>query len=414
MGAFQDILQRGGTIDFRVDYYDADHAKKLSAYNEADTIRALAGTTLSIPAAEFLTYCLFVDKRVGVTGIGSYDELRASLEDDLAQFNRGLIITSNSIATLLIGDQQIYHLTEKVGVAVALSLANRIHGLTEADWRPIPTGTAKTLDFDYAATLTAYVQIEAKGAAVNDNTRHKKFGEKAADITAKKDTLPAKAGKFPVSTYGTIAVLDQRSDSVLQCWLLDPPGQSPRRDPVHQRILNRLHFAAESLEVIIPKSNFVTQLYKRIAEIAEAENLDNYNQRPLDKWGSDWEQNIVASHAHTLDQKVFGVVLRLSDGSRFFYGIRREWLTVLERQDMEKLSVLEWTPETVLTPLFFRESEIEDDKRTDIAANIPESSPKKSRKLVAHVASLNTTTAGRVYGFINSLSRQNNLTIDDS
>ena len=41
-----------------------------------------------------------------------------------------------------------------------------------------------------------------------------------------------------------------RQDSVMKCWLLDPPEILAPRDPKEQRILNRLFFIAEIMEAV--------------------------------------------------------------------------------------------------------------------------------------------------------------------
>src|SRR5258707_9255284 len=126
---FQDLLLKDGDIAVRVDYYDEDEARLLRQQGVPGDLVRVAGQVVQIPIAEFLTYCLFVNKRDELPGFSSFPAIRSNLEQHLSDFDLGLRITPTSLGTHLVGDNQIVGLSEKIGVGVGLSVASRIHGL---------------------------------------------------------------------------------------------------------------------------------------------------------------------------------------------------------------------------------------------------------------------------------------------
>lgn len=72
MGAFQDLVHSGRPLKIDVGYYDDAHKRLLSSFSCAAEIQKLVKTGVAIPAAEFLTYCLFVNKRETDAGLNTY------------------------------------------------------------------------------------------------------------------------------------------------------------------------------------------------------------------------------------------------------------------------------------------------------------------------------------------------------
>ena len=316
MGTFHDILGQGGTFDVCVDYYDDKEAKRLAAAYGAPALQSIVGSTLSIPVAEFLTYCLFVNKRTHGSGLRSYSEIKAGLNDRLGDFNDGLELTPNSLRTTRTGNEQLCGLSEKIGVGVALSVLSRVHGLCEADWERIPQGPKKSLDFEIGCNGSGYVQVEAKGSSVPDNTGEKgaAVSDHAASIREKKASLRA-GGNSPRRTaiYGSIGVIDSRKDGVMRCWLLDPPGSIPPREGKQQQVLNRLHFIAEILEAVLPQALITVEIYKRLSLLASADDVFDYDKAHLSGTPESREQALFFKHTHDLDRQFSGVVIRLKD-----------------------------------------------------------------------------------------------------
>lgn len=64
-------------------------------------------------------------------------------------------------------------ISEHVGEAVGLSVMNRIHDITEADWRIIPARSGRaakpSFDFQLASDNHHLIEVENKGSSVADN-----------------------------------------------------------------------------------------------------------------------------------------------------------------------------------------------------------------------------------------------------
>jgi hypothetical protein len=395
MGTFQDILRSGKPIHIAVDYYNDEHKKLFSAYANAAAIQQQAGNTIAIPVAEFLTYCLFVNKRESDLGLNSYSAIKAGLNDRLGDFNDGLALTPQSLRTKFTGNEQLSGLSEKIGVGISLSVVSRIHGLTEADWERLRIGKKKSLDFKRACGATGYVQVECKGTSVPDNKESETAGLRqfAKHISEKKVEL--RSTTSGVTAYGAIGAVDAREDSVMKCWLLDPPGESGLRDPKEQRILNRLFYIAELMEAVLPQSLMTVELYKRLAVLVGADDLSDYNNQPLTVHRGNLEGSLFYRKTHTADRDVLGVAMKLGDGTRFFYGLRCELLDVAYRQDFDALLKLQWEPVTVMDTVMVPDGSDQDE------VGESQQSPDKPKKRPRPVtANLHTTSFGRVFGLM--------------
>jgi hypothetical protein len=71
-------------VSILVDFYDDEEKKRLLGYQRAAEIVALAGTVVTVPLAEFLTYYLFYRKRPGKEGHRSYAELAKKTDKSLS------------------------------------------------------------------------------------------------------------------------------------------------------------------------------------------------------------------------------------------------------------------------------------------------------------------------------------------
>lgn len=392
MGAFHDLLRRAEPLRIDVGYYNAAHEDLLMEYPCAEEIWAMVQQGVSIPPAEFLTYCLFVNQRADLPGLSSYRAIKANLNDHLGDFNAGLEVTRASLRTHLTGDDQLAGLSEKIGVGIALSVVGHIHGLTEADWERIPKGTEKSLDFRRACDDAGYVQVEAKGRSVANNAGPKTKGiyNAASDIAAKK--VVARAADPSIRAYGTIGAIDQRPDSIMKCWLLDPPGAAADRDPRDQRILNRLHFIAEALEFALPGSLLTLELYKRLLVLHQSDDLSTFNGRPLDVDKAHLGDALLQNRIHSPEKKVIGSVVRLADGTRFFSGLRRELFEAAYWQDFAQIRELRWRPASALDTLVGFDAVRDVDE--------PPEKSNRERKPRTSVSLLHTTAAGRVLGLL--------------
>ena len=396
MGTFQDILLQRRPIQIAVDYYDSKHEQLFQAYRNSAAIRQLVGGTIAIPAAEFLTYCLFVNKRYSGIGLNTFSEIKNGLNDRLGDFNDGLALTPTSLRTIRAGDDQLAGLSEKIGVGISLSIVGRIHGLTEADWERIPRGATKSLDFKRACDDVGYVQVEAKGSSVHDNRARKACSiyQHAGEIGKQKAAL--RTTTQMVTAYGTIGAIDMKTDGVMQCFLLDPHGEAAPRDYKEQRILNRLFFIAELMEAVMPQSLMTMELYKRLAVLISADDMKEFDKLPLTVPHSNLETPLFLRKIHTLDKSVLGVVVPLKDGTRMFYGLRRQLIDAAYKQDFAALLGLNYesstSPDTLMGLEFAGEGLP--------GASIKGQENRTQKKPRLERAVLHTTSSGRVFGLV--------------
>src|SRR4051812_46745618 len=96
---FRDLLSRREPIEIEVDYYDKEEARRLAEQRLPHTILEIAGHTIALPIAEFLTNCLFVNKREGAPGLSSRRDLETHLREYVGDFNPSLILTRTSLCT---------------------------------------------------------------------------------------------------------------------------------------------------------------------------------------------------------------------------------------------------------------------------------------------------------------------------
>ncbi len=411
MGAFQDLLLANHAIDVRVDYYDQREEKCFGSYPNAAEIHKIAGTTVSIPLAEFLTYSLFVNKRPQLVGLRSFSEIKANLNDYVGDFNAGLRVDEGSLSTVLTGNDQVSDLSHKIGTGAALSVANRIIGLNEADWNRISVGPVKAEDFWFSSPLTGHVEVEAKGSSLTNHVGPKPdtVRQHAVSIREKFATSRARPAGYPSTRYGVIAAVDTRPDSIMQSWLVDPPGGTHERNPRDQQILNRLFFVAEVLEAILPQAFLAMDLYKRIAVISQLDDIFAYDRVSLSGSAESWRQAIFYTQPHEPDRRFFGTIITLKDGTRFFYGLRTEWIDAVQSQDFERIATLDGVSgsQSLALTIPGRFEEKYDEGRR-IAAD-------KSLRTRTEIAHVHIASSGRVFGIVGQWAgRQGIHELDDS
>jgi len=157
-------------IKVKVDFYDEEQKKKLLAYPTSQQIMDIIHNEVQIPIEEFLTYYLFHRKRPGKIGYRNYEELGKNIGKSLSDLEDFITFNGISIATPIDIGKQDLHITERVGESIGLSVVNRIHNISEADWDRIPeTKGFKVFDYQVASDGTLIIQVETKGSSVDDN-----------------------------------------------------------------------------------------------------------------------------------------------------------------------------------------------------------------------------------------------------
>ncbi len=347
------------TIQVDVAFYDAAEKAKLMAYPTASVMEELVTKPLEIPKAEFLTYYLFHRIKLGTEDYRNYSSVAKKVHRWLGAIGECIDYENGSVRTPSGVTRQLNEVSEHVGEAIGLSVVNRIHGLTEADWAPIPEergrGARPSFDFQIASDGIQFVQVEAKGSSVTDNRALSKTVKvQKRKIDKKKAKLAALAEKNEESNpaslrYGTITVIDARQDGNVRCLLTDPPFDQMDEDPVRFRLLSRMSRLRDWICFLSPRSNLATALATRVAALEALNNPFKLNDVPLLRGTGEpfciqpyeirtgCHSFFMASKSRVTDGPAGGVVVQLSERELFFVGIREELLVIAANQQFEEL-----------------------------------------------------------------------------
>lgn len=165
-----------------VDYYDDSHKVLLQKHSHAKQIEDLVRNGISIDANELVTHMLFTEQK-NYDGFRTYNDLKTMLPEQIKQFQRYFELTGSTLQAKFPPDD-MNNWTERVGVAGALVVMNKIFGLHEADWEKLPISRkGKALDFSLldrsqnldgatASTGSKFIEVEGKGAVVESGRIH--------------------------------------------------------------------------------------------------------------------------------------------------------------------------------------------------------------------------------------------------
>ncbi len=146
--------------------------------------------------------------------------------------------------------------------------------------------------------------------------------------------------------YGTIAVLNDRPDSVTQCLLVDPPP-SFFSNASQFKILSRLEFIAELISLLGPSSTLAASLQTRTNSLSKLRDITLLDRVPLLRGNGEeysFESNRIGGHNSWFNGKT--VVLHESVGGQvnivrpdmmFFIGIQEELVAYATQQDFDKI-----------------------------------------------------------------------------
>lgn len=212
-------------LKIKLDYYDKKEKEKFKKNSNKtifDRIESLTGQTIEISKSEFLTYFLFKEKN-DIDGFRTFHELslkvpfRQAYIDDYLEFSSGTIKAKHK-------NHKTDDVTERLGIALSLCVANKIHDLTEADWKKIKEERTKTLDYEHASTGSSYIYVESKGSII-ENTEKRSLStaisSHKSSIVDKKDVRrpPALVKKRDIY-YGIIGAIDHIDENILKLKIL--------------------------------------------------------------------------------------------------------------------------------------------------------------------------------------------------
>lgn len=306
-------------IKVDLEYYDEVHRDLLRKYSSFEAIDDLVRNGCVIPSAEFFTYYLFYKKRPNLSGYDSYESISRKVELAAMEMD-GFVSFNNHSMSATLGSVPFNNaIAERIGEGIGLSVVNKIHGLTAADWGKIPEhNKAKTLDYELASDGYSVIQVEAKGNCSNDNCL------KSSSISKHKKSIEEKKGQNlsgasqSVIMYGTIASIDRRS-SPIRCWILDPEPPLYDRVPQQVKLLNRLMYLSTWISYVSPRSNLAVALLNRVqlAEIAsdpfEFDNIPILNRyhEPFSQYSIGGKYRIrtfFLGKSYTLEHDCVGIV----------------------------------------------------------------------------------------------------------
>lgn len=329
-----------GTISIAVACYDEAERRKLSRFPTAHAIAQLDGSEIEVPTTEFLTHYILRRKRAGVPGFRDYRELGLRIETSLRDLEGMIAFDGSSIRMGEGSDELDPHVTERVGEAIGLSVVNRIHGLTEADWGRVPSrGGARarpSLDFEVGSDGHHLVQVETKGSYVPRNDlKASTVSNHKASILGKKAALASDAQSADASKvlrYGTITVIGDGTHP-LRCWLLDPPPEGVGLVPGRARVLSRIAFLRDWIAFVSPRSSLAVALANRLSDlqaISDPWELDGLPLRRADgemlsfasTYGPVERSTFFAGKSVVTDGPHGGVMIQGYGPRLFFVGIR--------------------------------------------------------------------------------------------
>jgi len=254
------------TLRVNVAYYDEEERVALTKSIGQDILGG-PSRELTIPTPDFCSYYLYYKLRQSVPGYGSHDDVAQKWAFALAELDGQVQFAGGSVR-LLQADGTSSGTSERIGEAIGLSVASRLHTLHEGDWSRIPiSNTRKTFDFErIASDGRRFILLEAKGSSVENNLlKPSTVSEHKRSIKEKKAAATATERQNAI-LYGTIGVLDDRPNSVARCWLVDPPA-GVLADPTQFRLITRLEFIAQWMSLLGPRSQMAAALRTRLSAL---------------------------------------------------------------------------------------------------------------------------------------------------
>jgi hypothetical protein len=332
-------------ITVQFDYYDETHREALNKYSTAARIQEMATAgTITIPLPEFLTYFLFHRNRASSRYAG-FASQRSDIADAEGMLRKFVELNGGELHIASDALKLPNYVTENIGESVALSVMNRIHGLTEADWTPIPESTRKkTLDYQLGSDGVNLIQVEAKGSVAETTAlKSPSISNHQSDIEQKKKANPAKS---PADLkYGVITVIPEFPGTI-KAWLLDPVPEGFERSPRDLRLLARMEFLRWIIWLVSPRSHLATALSTRVTELNALRDpyelsgvpLTQANGKPFEVTSGIKAQDYApffATRSRVTDGPAGGIVFPAeSKDALLFVGFRTELLDfACDRQD---------------------------------------------------------------------------------
>ncbi len=241
--------------------------------------------------------------------------------------------------------------TEHFGEATGLCLLSRLYQLHEADWVKIPEKPGKdgikTLDYCFtfqSSNGNEYVELETKGNAKEDNSKPTYLSAHSTSIRAKKVAQQAENPNVAATRYGTIAVIDSRPQSILKCWLLDPPAISSDVNPRSFRLMTRMEFLSRWISFVAPQTQLAATLATRVADFAKMNDPFELNGSPLRdgrgapiKYPNPSGSEFFDGRTRVSGRAAGGVLVPWSETHVALYGFQKDIVDLATSQDFDRI-----------------------------------------------------------------------------
>lgn len=333
--------------------YDDANLNLLQKLTDWARIDKLIKHGLSIPKEQFLVYSMFRFRDVQ-----DLENLRRLATAKEAFLNAVLVSNMDSFSAHVSLDPSEHRPeAQDIGEALGLCLMDAIYETNEQDWRGIPEGAGKTLDY-VAGNSNRILEVESKGSFVEDRARKSStISNHRRDILEKKAARRRAQNNASGVHIGTIAAIDRQPGGRPMLWLLDPPVNYRNRSPEQIRVLHRLDFIWRWLALIGPRSPLVAALGTRLLDFKHIPDLSLLDGVPLS--GSPGKPILDESEPFAMHGRFFstrsvvadgpagGVVVPAGSEKIFFAGAQKALVDMAMSQDFASIKTYRVSPASV-------------------------------------------------------------------
>lgn len=406
------LLDPKNDISIDVKFYDEQERKDFGKWANATTIETVAGHTIQVPVAEFLAYFLIHRKGLSPVLYPNLDALKAVIKKGSENLTEWISYNGKSLHVTPDVELLESSFTEHLGEAAGLSVANRIHNLTEADWVKIPaipgSKGRKTLDWKYASDEMNFVELETKGSFCVRADRLSGLSAHKADIKAKKSDSEKKCHPYfnqRALRYGTITSISKDPESTLTVRLVDPEGDTHERTAHDARIVKRLAWASWIISLIVRRTHLSVALQNRMAVLQRVEELARYNGLPLlggarnSMSGKMFIERILFFRSTPQEFPAPGVLTEFNEEHLLFIGLDRKWFLPLIQQQFDELSKMSFPPRSQATKIDCVVSPLQ---MKSLFSDVPQQRKLRGGRFVRFErnAVLHQSPAGLVFGLV--------------
>jgi len=340
-------------IRVKVSYYNDNHQRLLEAFPSAAAISKIVENPIEIATSDFLAYALFYMQDSKRPQYHNFDACARRIAKAAAIFDDEIEHNGISLQLPHGAPDPSNNAIERMGEAVGLSVMGHIYNVHQADWTKIGIDNrSKSLDFLRTASDGSYfLELETKGSANDDNVR------KSDSVTHMRQHIEEKkivqrGNENPESAsnklrFGTISVIDARHESVVRCWLLDPPNDPNSSSPRSFRLMQRMQFLSYWISLVSPVSRLSSTLATRSADIRlladpfelSGSALRNGNGEPFQfstLSGTSYS-SFFATRSRVDNDLGGGVLAQWNDNALLFLGIRPDLVDLVVNQEFDAI-----------------------------------------------------------------------------